>query len=93
MFGSGLLFAPVVAPDGPELAAALEDLEAAQTGLGTNREPSFWASALLAKAGRIDEARAKFAFALETNPRWPLFLQSIATAGVLPADNPLITGT
>ena len=92
VFGSGLLFAPVIDPDGPELAAALTDLDAAQAGLGSNREPSFWASALLAKAGRIDEARAKFAFALETNSRWPLFLQSIAKAGVLPPDNPLVTG-
>jgi uncharacterized Ntn-hydrolase superfamily protein len=91
VFGSGLLFAPV--QDGsPELAQALADLAAAQQGLGDNREPSFWASTLLAKAGRLDEARQQLAFACETNPRWPIFLRSVAAAGVLPADSPLLTG-
>jgi hypothetical protein len=91
VFGSGLLFAPV--QDGsPELAQALADLAAAQQGLGDNREPSFWASTLLAKAGRLDEARQRLAFACETNPRWPIFLRSVAAAGVLPADSPLLTG-
>ena len=93
VFGSGILFAPELAPDGPELASALEALDAAQAGLGTNREPTFWAAALLAKAGRIDEARARLAFASETNPRWGAFLSSISAAGVLPSDNPLITGS
>lgn len=92
VFGSGILFAPELAPDGAELASALESLDAAQAGLGANREPTFWSAALLAKAGRLDEARARLAFASETNPRWPAFLTSIAAAGVLPLDNPLVTG-
>ncbi len=53
---------------------------------------TFWSAALLAKAGRLDEARARLAFASETNPRWGTFLKSIAAAGVLPIDNPLVTG-
>jgi uncharacterized Ntn-hydrolase superfamily protein len=93
VFGSGILFAPELAPDGAELAAALESLDAAQAGLGANREPTFWSAALLAKAGRIDEARTRLAFASETNPRWPAFLTSIAAAGVLAIDNPLVTGS
>jgi uncharacterized Ntn-hydrolase superfamily protein len=92
VFGGGLLFAPELAADGPELAGALDHLAAAQAGLGANREPSFWSAALLAKAGRIDEARQQLAFASETNSRWPDFLHSIAAAGVLAADNPLVTG-
>lgn len=92
VFGSGILFAPELAPDAPELVAALESLAEAQAGLDPNREPSFWSAALLAKAGRLDEARARLAFASETNPRWGLFLKSVAAAGVLPADNPLLTG-
>jgi uncharacterized Ntn-hydrolase superfamily protein len=91
VFNSGVLFAPVQA-NSPELTAALADLEAAQNGLGANHEPSFWAAALLAKAGLIDDARVKLAYASETNPRWAQFLQSISAAGVLPADNPLLTG-
>lgn len=91
VFNSGLLFAPVQAGSA-ELTGALADLEAAQQGLGDNREPSFWAAALLAKAGQIDEARLKLAFASQTNDRWPTFLHSVAAAGVLPADNPLLTG-
>ncbi|MDQ1494236.1 MAG: hypothetical protein QOG69_719 [Actinomycetota bacterium] len=92
VFGSGILFSPHLAPDSPELAGAIEALDAAQAGLGPNREPTFWSAALLAKAGRLDEARARLAFASETNPRWGTFLKSIAAAGVLPIDNPLVTG-
>jgi hypothetical protein len=92
VFGSGILFAPTLAPDGPELTSALASLDAAQEGLGANHEPSFWAAALLAKAGRVDEARVRLAFASETNPRWGLFLKRVAAAGVLPSDNPLLTG-
>jgi len=91
VFNSGLLFTPVQAGS-RELTGALADLEAAQLGLGDNREPSFWAAALLAKAGQIDEARHKLSFASQTNDRWPTFLHSVAAAGVLPSDNPLLTG-
>ncbi len=89
VYDSGILFAPSVEADGPELIAALADLDAAQGGLGANREPSFWSAVLLAKAGRTDEAIARLAFAAETNQRWILFVQSITAAGVLPADNAL----
>jgi uncharacterized Ntn-hydrolase superfamily protein len=92
VFDSGVLFAPELTPDSPELASALESLAAAQAGLDPNREPSFWSAALLAKADRLDEARERLAFASETNPGWGQFLQSVAAAGVLPPDNPLVTG-
>jgi uncharacterized Ntn-hydrolase superfamily protein len=87
---SGVLFGPDVSDADPRFTAAVADLVAAQQALGTNREPSFWKAVLLAKAGRIDEARASLAFAAETNPRWKYFLQSIAASGLLPADSPLL---
>ncbi len=90
VFDSGILFAPTVDARDPELASALDDLEAAQSGLGANREPTFWSAVLLAKAGRIDEARTRLAFAAETNQRWNLFLGSIAAADLFPADNALL---
>jgi len=90
VFGSGILFAPTVDASDPELALALDKLEAAQSGLGENREPTFWSAVLLAKAGRIDEARTQLACAAETNKRWKIFLRNLAAAGVLPADNALL---
>ena len=92
VFESGLLFATTIDARGPELSSALEDLEAAQSGLGSNREPTFWSAVLLAKAGNIDAARTQLAFAAETNQRWNLFLRSLADAGVLPVDNALLNG-
>jgi uncharacterized Ntn-hydrolase superfamily protein len=90
VFDSGLLFAPDIGADDPALLEALADLRVAQDGLGSNREPSFWSAGLLAKAGRIDDAQASQHFASETNPRWPKFLQSVASAGVLADDNGLL---
>lgn len=55
-----LLVAPSLDPDSSELAKALRDLDAAQRLLGANREPTLWSAVLLAKAGRIDEARDTF---------------------------------
>ena len=61
--------------------------------LNTNHAPTHEAyGRFLASLGRLDEARARLAFASETNPRWGTFLKSIAAAGVLPIDNPLVTG-
>ena len=89
LFG-GLLFEPALDASDPRLVSALEDLEGAQKGLGSNREPTFWSAVLLAKAGNIDAARKRLALAAETNPRWNLLLQRIAAAGVLPADSPML---
>lgn len=87
---SGLLSVPTLDPTGAELGRALEDLAIAQHALGANREPALWSAVLLAKAGRIEEARLQLRLAVETNDRWPAFLESLAAAGVLPSDSPLL---
>lgn len=87
---SGLLFAPTVDARDPRLASALEELQAAQNGLGENSEPTFWSAVLLAKAGRTDEARKCLALATQNNQRWHFLLRSITDAGVLPQDNALL---
>jgi hypothetical protein len=54
------------------------------------RDPAVWSAILLAKAGRIEEARDRLRMALESNERWPSFLEALQSAGVLPADSPLL---
>jgi len=90
VFESGLLHQTALDPAGPDLAQALAHLVAAQAVLEPNREPSFWSAVLLAKAGQVERARSLLGFAAETNDRWPQFLHSIAAAGLLDADNPLL---
>jgi uncharacterized Ntn-hydrolase superfamily protein len=90
---SGLPFAPEIDPAAPELEHALTELAAAQAVVGDNREPTIWAAVLLAKAGRVDEARKQLAYANETNPRWSIFLAALPGAGVLPPDSPLLQDT
>src|SRR5690606_4989852 len=85
VLGSGILFAPSVSPE--QSAPALAQLATAQQGLAENFEPTFWAAILLAKTGRIDEARAELATATRGNERWPEFVRRVSTAGVLPEDS------
>ena len=89
LFG-GLLFAPEIDPAGAELAGAIAALDQAQAIIDPNREPTFWSVVLLAKAGRVDEARERLARACQTNERWSQFLGSLPAAGVLPADTDLL---
>jgi uncharacterized Ntn-hydrolase superfamily protein len=89
LFG-GLLFAPEIDPNGAELADAIVALDKAQAVIDPNREPTFWSVVLLAKAGRVDEARERLARACQTNERWAQFLGSLPAAGVLPPDADLL---
>lgn len=89
LFQSAVLFAPGP-PDAQRLSSLLAELEAAQRALGENREPTFWQAILLAKAGRVDEARQKLAAACETNPRWAVFPPRLVPMGILPADEELL---
>ncbi len=91
VFAGGLLFVPVIDESMQAgLEAALADLETAQGVVGDNREPTFWQGVLLAKAGRVDEARAKLARARETNAEWPGFLRRLPASGLLPDDAALL---
>ncbi len=89
VFAGGLLFGPIAA-DAPELAAALDALEATQRELEPNREPTFWQAMLLGKAGRRDEARARLDHACETNPRWRSLVERLVASGIMPDDRELL---
>ncbi|HLH69135.1 MAG TPA: DUF1028 domain-containing protein [Candidatus Dormibacteraeota bacterium] len=65
-----LLFTASVEADSPRLTDALRALDVAQRTLGENREPSFWAAVLLARAGRLDEAQARLREAEAAHPGW-----------------------
>lgn len=82
VLASGILYAPSVSMH--DAAPALAQLDDAQAALGDNREPSFWAAILLAKAGEIEQARVRLAHAAEANDRWGEFARRVAAAGVLP---------
>ena len=92
VFGGGLLFAPELAPDGPELADALEPPRGRAVGPGRQPRAELLVGRAVGQGGSHRRGAQKLAFASETNPRWPDFLHSIAAAGVLAADNPLVTG-
>ncbi len=66
----GLLLTDAIEAGSPRLTEALLALDAAQRTLGENREPSFWAAVLLARAGRLDEARARLSEAAAIHPGW-----------------------
>jgi hypothetical protein len=89
IFVSGILLGSL-SPEAPELAGALGELEATQSALEPNREPTFWQAVLLAKSGRAAEARAKLARACETNPRWSLLVERLVPCGILPPDAELL---
>jgi uncharacterized Ntn-hydrolase superfamily protein len=89
VFTGGLLFGPI-APDAPDLERALRALDASQRDLEPNREPAFWQAVLLAKAGRVGEARARLAHACETNPRWRGLVERLIPTGIVPDDAALL---
>lgn len=84
VLNSGILFAPSISDE--QNAPALAQLAIAQRGLDENHEPTFWAAILLAKTGRMDEARAELARATGSNERWPEFVRRVSAAGVLADD-------
>ena len=87
LFVGGLLFGPIAA-EATELQRALSELDTTQGVLEPNREPTFWQAVLLAKAGRLEEARRKLAHACDTNPRWSSLVARLAPSGILPPGHP-----
>lgn len=72
--------------DEAALDAALGDLDLAQDALGGNPEPTFWRAVLLARAGRIDDARAAFRGAAARRPKLLEFAGRLPAAGLSPAE-------
>ncbi len=65
------------------VAAALDELDAAQATLGAgNLEPTLWRGLLLARAGRDADARAAFATATAADPRVPELVRRLAAIGM-----------
>jgi uncharacterized Ntn-hydrolase superfamily protein len=83
LFG-GALFEPDL--DDATVDAGLASLAAAQAGLGDNREPTFWAAILLARAGRGAEARERLAVAGGAHAGWTGLVDRVVAAGVLTPD-------
>jgi uncharacterized Ntn-hydrolase superfamily protein len=81
-----LLFAPEF---DESTSGALEDalttLDHSQAVYGpTNYEPTFWKTVLLAKAGRLDEARAGLAMCRAGHAEWGEYVTRLVPAGILP---------
>jgi len=81
-----LLFAPAF---DDSTSGAVEDalmtLDRSQETMSpTNYEPTFWKAMLLAKAGRIEEARAALATCRSGRAEWGEFVSRMGPAGILP---------
>jgi uncharacterized Ntn-hydrolase superfamily protein len=84
-----LLFAPSFDENRDELEAALSTLADAQETYGErNLQPTFWRAVLLAKDGRLEEARPLIAACIATHAGWREYVHSVRDAGILPADPP-----
>ncbi len=71
-----------------QVDAALAHLRKAQAILGQrNLEPTLWRGVLLARAGRLAEARQDVAAAVRAHPDFAVFLRRLPAAGFL-ADTP-----
>src|SRR5262245_13554949 len=69
-----------------DVDATADELARAQELLGDNPEPTMWRALLLARAGRIDEARRDLRRATAATPRLAEFSRRLAHAGFLPAE-------
>jgi uncharacterized Ntn-hydrolase superfamily protein len=82
ILGSGLLIA-----EGADVSEeAIAALGEAQDVLGPNPEATFWRAVLLARSGRIDEARADADRATAVTPRLTELLRALPAAGILTAE-------
>jgi uncharacterized Ntn-hydrolase superfamily protein len=70
------------------LAAAVEELAAAQCVLGNdNQEFNFWRSVILASTGRTSEAMRVLTHASAQNPGWGQLFESVIEAGLIRIDS------
>jgi uncharacterized Ntn-hydrolase superfamily protein len=68
-----------------DLAGALAAYQTAQALLGDNREATFWVAVMLARNGRIDEARSLLASAVARDAGWADLLRRLPAAGLFEA--------
>jgi hypothetical protein len=85
IFAPGLITGEFVAT-----AAAVDEVSAnlsrAQEILGANPEPTFWRGVLLARAGRVTDARTCFEEAVRTTPGLAELVRRLPAAGILSPD-------
>jgi uncharacterized Ntn-hydrolase superfamily protein len=67
-----------------DVAEVLAELAEAQEILGDNPEPTVWRAVLLARAGRLDDARKDFQKAMRANPALKEFVARLSRAGFMP---------
>ena len=83
VFTPGLLSAPEPS-DGAALDATLATLAAAESVIGSDPEPTFWAGVLLVRAGEIERGREKLLDAIARRPELRAFVDGVAAVGILP---------
>jgi uncharacterized Ntn-hydrolase superfamily protein len=87
LFDEGPLFTPVDRTDSSAVEAALTALrESAAAGGEAAQEAALWQAVLLARFGRLDEARALVPSLLDRQPKLAIFLTGLGKAGFLPPE-------
>jgi uncharacterized Ntn-hydrolase superfamily protein len=71
-------------PEEVDVDATSAELGRAQEILGANQEPTVWRAVLLARAGRLDDAREDLSRAVAATPQLREFSRRLIAAGLLP---------
>lgn len=86
LFEDGPLFTPVDRTPAPDVEAALASLrESEKVGGEAAQEAALWQAVLLARHGRMEEARSFVPVLLAREPKLAVFLAGLAKADFLPA--------
>ena len=73
-------------PTDDEREQALGALVEAQDALGANAEPTFWRAVVLARAGRVEEARSALEEAARGHAGWRGLFERVPPSGILTHD-------
>lgn len=84
--GPLLVGGPLDESHAPIVDDAVSALDQAQVGYGDNLEPTFWKAVILAKAGRVDDARVALGSASSGHAGWRDFIGKLPAAGFVDAD-------
>jgi uncharacterized Ntn-hydrolase superfamily protein len=88
LFDTGVVTGGTPSPEAAEEAA--EDLKVAAASLSDNPEAVVWRAVVLARAGRLTEARRVVAEVLPDHPQVAEFLRRLPAAGLLPESAGLV---